>query len=202
MSRYKWDPYACEQGIVPNSARTCESFFYVRFHTRRRPGRMLGNVYLPASLVTVMGISALYVNDQTAFDTTDPLALQSTAVLTIVALKLVFEDMLPKGVGLTLLDKYLMASLVLVVSSILILTYVHTDVLNSYGISFIYLGIWFLIQLVFFITGFMAYRLETAKEGDKVNSKPHVKDGVDECRGKEMVKLEYSFGVSNFQRNR
>ena len=171
-----WMPHVCEQGVVPNSAREPEGFVYVRFHSRRNPSAALINVMMPASLSTVIGVVAFRQaqGDVQEHAATDPIAFQTTSLLAIVALKFAFADSLPKGLGYsTMLDRYILGSLTVVVASMLVITYATADELKDASAEWIYLAVFAALHVYFALAALWSWRLPLENAPAPLYDQPH-----------------------------
>lgn len=181
----KWYPYVCEQNIIPNLARKCESVVYCRFHSRRKPNSVLMNIVLPIFIVTllstvaVMQASGVNINEVT-FSSADPLSFISTSLLTVVAMKFAYAELLPSGLGQpTLLDIYILACILLLAGvSILVVTCSVED-LQDFSAGPTYFCFVVLIHIAFFLTGYWHSRLPKAPERELLYPLPHDTENPD-----------------------
>ncbi|CAE8628993.1 unnamed protein product [Polarella glacialis] len=174
-----WCPYVCEQNVVPNLARRNENMVYCRFHSRRKAQSVMTNIVMPIGLVTllstiaIMQASGLKGND-VAMGSADPLSFLATSLLTVVAMKFAFVDMLPKGLGQpTLLDNYISSCILLLAFSMFCTVCVSVEDLGDFQAPLIYAGLVALIHLTFGCAAVWGSMVPIARRGDKLYTLPH-----------------------------
>lgn len=176
----RWYPYACEQFVVPNSARGGENFVGCRFYSRRKPEAVLYSIVFPISLATFLGLvpvaqSSGWLRNELA--ATDPIALQAALLLTIIAIKFSAMQSLPMGLGAsTLLDKFFLACVSLNVISLLTVAGMTVQELDSIRAPYMYV---ILCCLLHTGIGFAAIRywwISAAPQGEKIYTLPHQED--------------------------
>lgn len=181
----QWYPYVCEQNIVPNLARRCESVVYCRFHSRRKPNSVLMNIVLPILIVTLLSTvaviqaSGLNTNEVT-FSSADPLSFMSTSLLTVVAMKFAYTELLPSGLGQpTLLDIYILACIFLLGAASIVVVTCSVEDLQDFFAGQMYFCCVVLIHVAFFLTGYWHSRLPKAPERELLYPLPHDSENPD-----------------------
>eukprot|EP00164_Ancoracysta_twista_P006837 GFYU01009592.1.p1 GENE.GFYU01009592.1~~GFYU01009592.1.p1 ORF type:complete len:483 (-),score=116.64 GFYU01009592.1:234-1682(-) len=179
MGSDRWFPHGVEANVIPNSARAGESIIYARFHSRRRPMQTMLSLVVPTGLMALLGEVALamaagWIENENA--ATDPIAFQSTVLLTVFAVKFAFADSIPKGVPPTLLDRYIFMCVFLIFVSILLVAHVGQDALSDTQMPILYLAAFVIVHIYYGVVAWLGYRLPSADETEMLLAEPHASD--------------------------
>jgi len=183
----KWFPYALETNVLPNAARIPEGFIYGRFYSRRLYGYTAMNIIMPIGLISTLGLIAMAAAAAASSGTwtgvnfgTDPVAIQSTGLLTIIAFKFAFADSLPKLGYNTMLDRYICSMIALTVGSMFFMILPIDSEGYDLVSPWIYLAIDAIIHLLFIWSAYQQYVLK--EDYGKIYTVQHDEDEVDAKR--------------------